>query len=167
MNLIPDPLHPAVVHFPVVLVLLGTVVAAAAVFWRKHNLPLLAAVTLGLGALGAWAAVETGESNGGLLEGNSPQLESLVESHENWAKRTLAASAVAAAAALGSALLFAFPRAARAVAMATAISAAAASYCVYETGHRGGALVFRHGAGVNLISGPASPASEKAHEVHE
>ena len=72
MNLLPDPLHPAVVHFPIVLVLLGTVVGLVAVFWRKQHLSLLAAVALTLGALGAWAAVETGESDGGLLEGNSP-----------------------------------------------------------------------------------------------
>jgi uncharacterized membrane protein len=165
MNLIPDPLHPAVVHFPVVLVLLGTVVALAALFWRKQPLPLLAAATLTLGALGTWAAVETGESDGGLLEGNSPRLESLVEAHENWAKRALAAAAVAAAAAIASLPLFRFPRAARAVALAAAISATVASYCIYETGHRGGALVFRYGAGVNAVSDPASAALEKGHEV--
>jgi hypothetical protein len=101
------------------------------------------------------------------LEGNSPQLESLVEAHENWANRALAASAVAAAAAITSMPLFRFPRAARGVVLAAVVAATVASYCIYETGHRGGALVFRHGAGVNAVSAPASPAPEKVHGVKE
>jgi uncharacterized membrane protein len=158
----PNPLHPVVVHFPVVLVLLGTVGAVAAVFWRKHQVPALAALLLTLGALGAWAAVETGESDGGLLEGDSTQLQSLVESHENWAKRTLTTAGVAAAAAVASLLLFRVPHLARWVAAGAAVVALLASYSVYETGHRGGQLVFHYGAGVSAVSGPTSSLSEGA-----
>ena len=150
MNLIPNPLHPAVVHFPIVLLLLGAAVAIVAAFWRKHHLPTLAAALLLLGALGTWAAVESGESDGGLLENGSPQIESLVEAHENWAKRTLAISIIAAFAAVGSVLAGRWPRIARAVAVVAAVVSAAATYAVYETGHRGGALVYRHGAGVEV-----------------
>jgi len=35
MNFIPNPLHPAVVHFPIVLIVLGTALSVVAVFWRK------------------------------------------------------------------------------------------------------------------------------------
>lgn len=149
MPIVPDPLHPAIIHFPVVLILLGTFVAFAAVFWRKNHVPILAAVVLMLGALGAWVAVETGKSDGGLVEGLSSQGEALLDAHQDWAKRTLIIAAVAAMAAVASGLLFRHSRTARAVAVATALFAGLASYGVYETGHRGGALVFRHGVGVD------------------
>jgi hypothetical protein len=53
MNLMPDPLRPAVDHFPIVLILLGAVAAIVAAIWRGGHLPRFAAVLLGLGALGA------------------------------------------------------------------------------------------------------------------
>ena len=149
MNFVPEPLHPALVHFPIVLILLGTICAVVAVFWRKHSLPLLAAVLLGMGALGAWAAVATGESDGGLLENGSPKREALVDEHETWAKRTLTFSIAAAVMAAGSVLAGRWPRIARVVAIVSALVSAVAAYGVYETGHRGGALVYRHGAGVD------------------
>lgn len=153
MNFIPDPLHPAIVHFPIVLILLGSAVAVAAVFWRKHHLPLIAGAILALGAAGAWVAVETGESDGGLVENSFGQAESLLDAHEDWAKRTLTAATLAAVIAITSAGLVRFPRMARAVAVAAAVSAIGASYAVYETGHRGGELVFKHGAGVGAVTG--------------
>ncbi len=159
MNLMPNPLHPAVVHFPIVLLLLGAVVAIAAVFYRKHGVPALAAGLLVLGALGTWAAVQSGESDGGLVENTSPQVNSLVDAHETWAKRTLTISVLAAFAAGGSALLARWPRIGRAVAIVAAVVSGAAAYGVYETGHRGGALVYRHGAGVEIASTTAA-ASE-------
>ena len=149
MNLIPDPLHPALVHFPIVLIVLGAAASIIAVFWRKGYVPAFAAALLALGALGAWAAVATGESDGGLVENTSAGVGSLLEAHENWAKRTLTAAAIAALIAVGAAALFRFPRAARGVAVAAALAAGVASWTVYETGHRGGALVYQHGTGVN------------------
>ncbi len=152
MNLIPNPLHPAVVHFPIVLIVLGAALSGVAVFWRKGYIPAFAAALLTLGALGAWAATQTGESDGGLVENTAAPVESLLEAHENWAKRTLTAATIAAVVAIGAAALFRFPRAARVVAVAAALAAGVASWTVYETGHRGGALVYRHGAGVNIVS---------------
>jgi uncharacterized membrane protein len=170
MNLIPDPLHPAVVHFPIVLILLGTLVSFVAVFWRKGYVPAFAAALLALGAVGAWVAVETGESDGGLVEDTAPAVEQLVEAHEDWAKRTLTFAVIAAVIAIGSAALFRFPRVARGVGVAAALTAGVASWAVYETGHRGGALVYRHGAGVNTSlattggGAAATPQTSKRHE---
>jgi uncharacterized membrane protein len=158
MNLMPDPLHPAVVHFPIVLILLGAASAIVATFWRGGHLPRFAALLLAPGALGTWAAVETGESSGGLLETGSPQMESLVEAHETWAKRTLAVTVVAAVAAVASALVGRWPRYARGVAVIAAVASAAAAYAVYETGHRGGALVYRHAAGVEMAANAPAAA---------
>jgi uncharacterized membrane protein len=162
MNLIPDPLHPAVVHFPIVLILLGAAAAIVAAFWRGGRLPRFAAVLLALGALGAWAAVESGESSGGLLESGSPQMETLVDAHEMWAKRTLGITVLAAVAAVAAVLVRRWPRYARGVAVVAAVASAAAAYAVYETGHRGGALVYRHAAGVAVAANAPTTASGPA-----
>ena len=160
MNFVPDPLHPAVVHFPIVLVLFGAVVAMAAIFWRKRGLPVLAAGLLALGALGTWAAIESGESDGEQVERTLPGAGALVEEHESWAKWTLAVAILAAFAAGGSVLVARWPRTARTVAVAAALISAAAVYAVYETGYRGGALVYRHGVGLQVSgSPPAAPAA--------
>lgn len=158
MNLIPDPLHPAIVHFPIVLILLGCGAAVVATVWRKTHLPGLAALLLVLGALGCWAAVKSGESDGGLLEGGSPPREALVDAHENWAKRTLAISTFAAFAAATSVMGARWPRFARTVAVLAALASVAAAYSVYQTGHRGGQLVYQHGAGVALAASKSAPA---------
>ena len=110
-------------------------------------------------------AIQTGESDGGLVEHSSPQAESLLDSHEDWARRTFTVAAVAAVAAVVSVGLRRFPRAARSIAAIAAVAAIGASYAVYETGHRGGALVFKHGAGVATASAPASPVARAA--VHD
>jgi uncharacterized membrane protein len=152
MGPLPDPLHPALVHFPIVLILLGMVAAAVAVFWRRHQLPVIAAVLLALGAIGTWVAVETGKSDGDLVESTSPQVQSLLDSHEDWAQRTLTLAAIAAVTAAGSVGLVRFPGAARAAGALAAVIALTASYAVYETGHRGGALVYKHATGVSTES---------------
>ena len=108
MSFMPDPLHPALVHFPIVLVLFGTLAAVVAMFWRQGFVPAMAAALLALAALGAWAAVATGESDGGLVENTSAGAAALLEAHENWAKRTLTAAAIAAVLAIGSVALFKF-----------------------------------------------------------
>ena len=92
MSIIPNPLHPAVVHFPIVLIVLGAAVSILAVFWRRGYVPTFAATLLALGALGAWAAIETGESDGGLIENAAAQVAPLLDAHEDWAKRTLTAA---------------------------------------------------------------------------
>lgn len=162
MPLIPDPLHPAVVHFPIVLILLGAVAAILAAFWRGGHVPRLAAILLALGALGAWVAVESGEDSGGLLESGSPEMEALVDAHQTWAKRTFGVTIVAAVAAVASAFAGRWPRLARAVAVVAALASAAAAYAVYETGHRGGTLVYRHAAGVEMAVTASATASSTA-----
>ena len=164
MNFLPNPLHPAVVHFPIVLLLLGSLVALAAVFVRKHGVPVLAASLLILGALGTWGAVESGESDGGLVENTATQVNDLVDEHETWAKRTMTISIFAAFAAGGAVLMARWPRTARAVAIVAALVSVAAAYSVYQTGHRGGALVYRHGAGIQVATTQRAPDPSAIHD---
>lgn len=88
-------LHPLAVHFPLVMLLLG---AGAAVFyvvlgravWRQAGLVLFV-----LGAVGAWAAGQTGHALYNAVEGD-PIVEEIVRTHEAGAEWTLAVSIVAA-----------------------------------------------------------------------
>ncbi len=154
---LPNPLHPAVVHFPIVLILLGSVVAVAAAFTRRWHLPGIAAVLFVLGALGAIIAVQTGEREGEIA-GETPALEQILDQHEKWAERTQIAAIVVALLAVGAAVTLRWPAAARGLAVATAVGALVATWCLVETGHYGGQLVYRHGAGVNLAPAGADSA---------
>ena len=160
MSIVPDPLHPAVVHFPVVLIVLGCAAAWVAVFLRKGNIPWFAAVLLLLGAAGAWAAKETGKSDGGLLDSPSPKMESLLDAHQNWAERTVMVATITALVAVAAAAMPRYPRLARSLAVAAALAASVAGWTVFETGRRGGALVFEHGAGVHVSPPTTTPGNE-------
>ena len=149
MNFIPNPLHPALVHFPIALILLGTVVAITTVFIRRWHLPWLTAGLLGLGAMGAVAAAWSGEeaADAAVMD-LSPQGEQIIEKHEEWGKRTRNIALIAAAAAVTSVALGKFPRASRITAGLAALAAIGASFCVAEAGHYGGKLVYQYGAGM-------------------
>lgn len=159
MLALPSPLHPAVVHFPIVLLLLGAAVAIGASVTRRWHLSALAAILLGLGALGALVACQTGEREGELVAEISG-VEPVLDAHEQWAARTRNVALAATALALGALFIQRWPRAVPVLRAATAVAALGAAWCVFETGHRGGQLVYRHGAGVNLA--PATSDSPKA-----
>jgi len=96
----------------------------------------------------------------------TPAIESVLEEHEEWAERTQLVAIVAALLAIAAAVVTRWPKAARALNVVTALGAMAVTWCVVETGHYGGQLVYQHGAGVNTVSGAivstsaAPPASE-------
>ena len=58
---IPDPLHPAIVHFPIVLILFGTVSSIAALALPRLDLHRLTGLLLAMGAAGAIAATWSGK----------------------------------------------------------------------------------------------------------
>lgn len=158
---LPSPLHPAVVHFPIVLILLGTLVAVAAAFTSRWHVRWIAAILLTLGTLGTVVATRSGEEDGEAVE-RVAAISPLLEAHETWAERTQWISAATAALAIAAALSARWLLAHRALGAACALGALLASYCVYETGHRGGQLVYRHGAGINLAPASATGSAPTA-----
>lgn len=145
----PNPLHPAVAHFPIVLILLGTVVGLLAVFIRRWHLPLLAALLLALGALGALAATWSGDKAEDSAGDLSHNVEEVLEEHEEWGETTRNVAMLAAILGVAAAAASRFPVPARGLSVATALVAILAGYCVMVTGHHGGELVYRHGVGVS------------------
>jgi uncharacterized membrane protein len=144
--MLPDPLHPAVVHFPIVLMFLLPLAGLVA-FWqirrgantlRAWAFPLSVAAAL---AASSWLAVETGESQGEQVE--EAVAEAPLESHEERAEQFLGLSA-------GLVLLTAAGLVrgrAGTVLRLTAVAGALGLVAVgAQVGHSGGELVYRYGA---------------------
>lgn len=158
---IPDPLHPALVHFPIVLILAGTAVAMVAVFLRRWHLPWLAAGLLLTGAAGAAAAAWSGEEEEESTGKLSARAEQILEEHEEWGDRTRNLAIVAGLLAAGAVVAGRSPKVARGLGIAAAVAGLAASYAVAEAGHYGGLLVYQYGVGV---SAPGAAANGNGHE---
>lgn len=144
--MIPDPLHPAIIHFPIVLAVLAPLLATA-VFWAIHSGRMPGRSWLGIVILQvvlvgtAWAAMETGEREEDRVE--RVVAERQIEEHEEAAERFIVLAALVlplAAAGMLAGKLGAINRMLT-IALSLAVLAAAGS-----AGHSGGELVYRHGA---------------------
>lgn len=168
--MLPDPLHPAVVHFPLVLAFLLPISALAA-WWaiRRGSRPVLAwavPVALSVAMVGsAWLALETGENEEETVETVVP--EAAIHDHEEAAERFLVAG-VTVTLLLGAGLLGGgLGTAGRALGTAGSFLVLAAAI---QTGYEGGELVYRHGAAAAYVaeSGTAvSPAAPRRGEEGE
>jgi uncharacterized membrane protein len=160
--MLPSPLHPAVVHFPIVLMILLPVVALGALWAiRRGTAPARAwaipvAVAAGL-TLSAWAAVETGESQGEQVEGTLG--EQAVESHEEAAERFLLLSGVVLVVSAAGLLRGNIGRAARVTGTVAALGLVAAGY---QVGHSGGRLVYGDATTKGLVGNSLAQTAENA-----
>lgn len=144
--MLPNPLHPAVVHFPVVLAFLLPLFAVGA-FWairrgararRAWAIPVAVSAAL---AASAWAAVETGESQDERVE--RVVAEQPLSAHEEMAETFLwASAAITVVAAIG----LVGGIAGRAARVATAVGSLGLVAGAAWVGHSGGQLVYRYGA---------------------
>lgn len=153
--MLPDPLHPAVVHFPVVLVVLLPLVVLGALWAiRRGAAPARAwaipVATAALLSLSAWAALKTGEGQEERVEKVVP--EPALHTHEEDAERFLALSGVLVVI-MGAGLIRGrLGQAARVVATAGAFGLVVAGVAV---GHSGGELVYKHGAASAYVGAEA------------
>jgi uncharacterized membrane protein len=163
--MLPDPLHPAVVHFPIVLMFLLPLAALAALWYgRKHSERrgawVLTTALAGALTLSAWVAVETGERDEEGVEQVVP--EPALETHEEAAERFLLLSAGVLVIAGAGLLHGRLGSAARLATTAGALGLVAAGAMV---GHSGGELVYRHGAAsAHATAGPGAARAAGAME---
>ncbi len=144
--MLPQPLHPAVVHFPIVLVVILPLVAIVALVLIQHGgsarriwTPVIV-VAAALSA-SAWVAVRTGEAEEEVVE--DVVSERVIHQHEEAAELFLPLSAgmlLLAAAGLTKGRL---GMTARGIATLASMLLVIAGYRV---GHTGGDLVYEHGA---------------------
>jgi uncharacterized membrane protein len=151
--MLPDPLHPAVVHFPIVFMFLLPIAAAVALWAiRRGSRPRLAwAVPTGLAlalTLSAWFAVETGESQEERVE--HAVGEGALHSHEEGAERFLVLSGVLLLVSGGGLFGGYAGRSARLATLAGALGLAAVGA---QVGHTGGKLVYQQGAANAYLPG--------------
>ena len=95
--MLPDPLHPAVVHFPIVLMTFLPLAALGALWaLRRGGSPFRAwivpSVMAGVLSLSAWAALQTGEA--GEERAEDVVGEQVLSAHEEAAERFLAMSGI-------------------------------------------------------------------------
>jgi len=154
------PLHPLVVHFPIVLVTLLPISIAIALWIirkgatprRVWSVPVALAAAL---ALSAWVATQTGESREGRVE--RVVTRGALHGHEEAAERFLVLSAVLVLVTAAGLARGTVGRAARLVSAAGALGLVVAGV---QVGHSGGTLVYREGA-ANAYTGPnATPTRD-------
>ncbi len=158
--MIPNPLHPAVVHFPIVFAVLLPLVALGALWairrgaaFRKAWLfPVGIAAALALSSLGA---LKTGQAQEDKVENVVP--ERAINAHEEAAELFLVLSGVLFVVAAAGLVPGVFGRAARAI---TTIGTLGILVAGYRTGHSGGQLVYGHNAAsayANAADTPGQP----------
>ena len=152
------PLHPVVVHFPIVLAVLLPIFALGALWAirkgttprRAWSVPATMAIAL---ALSAFVAVETGESQDERVEQVVP--EQPLEAHEEAAERFLTLSAGLALLAAAGLVGGRVGGIARGLGTVGAVALVAIAVHV---GHSGGRLVYEYGA-ANAYTGTAPRVS--------
>ncbi len=162
---IPDPLHPAIVHFPIVLIFLGTLISILTIITRRGALPQFAAVILILAAGGAQLAVNTGGDQADDVIQRMPEAKPLIRVHAEWGELM---RNVAVGAAVSAVVALAFYRIAqfrRVLALITTGIAVWACYCAFEAAKHGGTMVYHHGVGVQIAPGGSGAGGGQANPV--
>lgn len=133
--------HPLIVHFPIVLLLLAFLAQLATLFIWKKELSLIAIILLLAGFAGAYFA-------GNFFHPHTDELDELarqvLEKHERYADYTLWLSGVGLLLKLAGHFLF---KRKWWLEIAVALVLAAAAWSVSMTGHYGATLVHLHGVG--------------------
>lgn len=140
--MLPSPLHPAIVHFPIVFTILLPLVALGALWAirrgarpvRAWAVPVVAAAAL---SLSAWVAVQTGEAD----EERAEEIagEQVLHAHEEAAERFLLLTGGVVVLMAAGLLRGPLGRAGRVVASTAALGLVLAGY---QVGHSGGRVVF-------------------------
>ena len=153
MDLLPDPLHPAVIHFPIALTLVALLLDVVARHRRARPLESGGVLLMALAALGGIAATLTGQA--AEEEAVVPRAaKALLDRHEDLGE--IAMWVLIAVALVRVAL--AWRGAFRGVlAWAYLVLALGAAALVGYQGYLGGELVFRHGVGTAPVQRSAPP----------
>lgn len=159
-SLIPNPLHPAVVHLPVAFAVILPVFALGALWFIRRGARARTAwgITVAMASAlvaSAWVALQTGEQQEERVE--DVVSEASMHQHEEAADLFLAVSAGVLVLAAGGFVGGRIGKVSRVVATAGTFAILGAGWNV---GHTGGMLVYRDGAG-SAYAGSKGPASDQ------
>lgn len=155
--MLPQPLHPAVVHFPIVFAALLPISAALALWAIRRGTPPLHAwafpLVLSIGLVASsWVALETGEAQEERVE--SIVGEQPLHQHEEAAERFMLISGIVMLVAAVGLARGPLGTAARLVASVGTVAVLAAGV---QVGAAGGKLVYEHGAAAAYADPTVSP----------
>lgn len=165
-SLIPNPLHPAVVHLPIAFAVILPLFAIGALWFIRRGARQRAAwgIFVAMSAAlvaSAWVSLQTGEQQEERVE--DVVSERSIHQHEEAADLFLAVSAGLLVVATGGLVGGRIGQASRVLATAGTVAVLAAGWNV---GHSGGMLVYRDGAG-SAYTQARGPAAEAAGEEKE
>jgi uncharacterized membrane protein len=165
--MLPDPLHPAIVHLPIALaILIPGLALLGMILISKGFLPVRAwgfVVLLQVLLLGSgWLAVETGEDQEERIE--RIVAERHIEDHEEAAERFLFAAGLGLLA-LGTGLL---PERAGTIGRVAGVLVTFAVFAAgLSVGHSGGDLVYKHGAASAYVDARGASAAHQSSRYEE
>lgn len=162
--MVPEPLHPAVVHFPIVLAVLLPLAAAAALIAIRMGSPLRRTWLIPVGmavalTASAWVSTETGEDEEDRVE--RVVAESAIHAHEERAERFLVLSGALLAVLAGGMIGGTLGSASRIVG---SVGAFLLLVPTFQVGASGGELVYEHGAASAYVTVDSAgrPAADDA-----
>lgn len=161
--MIPEPLHPAVVHFPIVLALLLPVAIAAGLLFIRRGARVrpVWSVMVALSALlfaAAFVSVRTGQAQEDVVE-DALASERPLHEHEEAAERFLILSGILLAVSPIGLLAGRSGATGRA---AVAVGSLALVVAIWPVGESGGELVYEHGAAQAYVGSAARNADVAA-----
>ena len=162
--MLPDlPLHPMLVHFPIVLLTVGFAVDVAGLALKKDWLLRAGLLLLILGTLGAIAARQSGkEEEETIIE--TPAIEETLDTHED--SGTFTMWFFVGITLVRAALTF-WKKFTPAMHWAFTILWAIGIALVIRTAYYGGTLVYNHGAGVAAGTAAGGSPGARAPEKHD
>lgn len=140
---IPNPAHPAVIHFPIVFIIIGTLVAICSLFFMKDLLTKFAVTIYIIAAIFTYFAEETGGEAYSDLEAAYPEAVPMLHHHADLAGITL--KFTAAAAFIGLLALFLKKVKPKLFSLTKIIFVAltiASLYFIYQTSMYGGEMIY-------------------------
>ena len=163
-------IHPLVVHFPIALLLIAPVFILIGIALKpERRLPFLvvALILMALGTLGIFVAASSGKAAGELAE-NMPQVEAVLEQHQNLAEITelvfSALTVIFAAIVFVPRLLKREPT--RAISLILPLVFllfyATGAVSLVNTAHQGGRLVHEFGVRAKVQQGSPAPMTAAA-----
>jgi uncharacterized membrane protein len=144
-------LHPQIVHFTIVLVVVGVGFRLLSLLGRPAFASPTAATLLVLAAACSVISVLSGTAAHGPVE-RVPGARAAVMEHEEWGERARNAALVLGFIELAGVLMRRSPRV-KILHAAAAVVGLGAVFAVYEAGKHGGELVYNYAGGVGLRSG--------------
>jgi len=144
-------LHPQVVHFTIVLAIVGVTFRLVSLLGKPVFASPAATTLLLLAAASSVISVRSGTAAHGPVE-RAPGARPAVMEHEEWGERTQTALLVVGAIEILGLVLRRSPKV-RLVHSLAAVAGVAAVVCVYEAGEHGGELVYSYAGGVGIRSG--------------